>query len=86
MDDWPSQSLPGEDHEFQARATRWRRRMVGAQALREPLVWRSAQANTKPNPIKATEMQATTMMVSVGIVRSSECKRIIRQFSRGEFD
>jgi hypothetical protein len=31
-----------------------------AQALCEALVWRSAQANTKPNPIKATEIQVAT--------------------------
>jgi hypothetical protein len=57
-----------------------------AQALCEPLVWRSAQANTKPNPIKVTEIQVATMMVSIGIVRSSECGRIIWQFTRREFD
>jgi hypothetical protein len=56
--------------------------MAGAQALCEPLVWRSAQANTKPNPIKATEIQVTTVMVSIGIVRSSEYGRIIWQFAR----
>jgi hypothetical protein len=35
--------------------------------LRGPVVCRSAQANTKPNPIKATEIHPTTMMVSIGI-------------------
>jgi hypothetical protein len=60
--------------------------LVQPQVLRALLVWRSAQASTRPNPTKATEIQATTMMVSIGIVRSSECGRIIWQFTSREFD
>jgi len=47
------------------------------QVLRGLLVWWSAHANTEPNPTKAIEMQVTTTMVSIGIVRSSVSERII---------